>query len=306
MLENRDYMREGESEPPWRFRWSAVVTLMTVLTVAFALQCINDVYIHSAVEFQLALTPEALQSGFVWQFLTFQFLHVNLWHLLGNLMGLWFIGQFVENILGRSRFLLAYFGAGVLGGLLQCVLMLAFPGHFAPFVFGASAGIMGIFAIFARLLGDSTIRLNFILPVRADVLLWITGGISLFFTLVPSDRAGSTAHAAHLGGLLAGIAWVKLGWYRDYVLLPWEGWLRRIRDWNLLRRHRIQVVPTRAGKRSDQRSLASHPDEDLSTDEFVKSEVDPILDKISKQGIQSLTARERQILEKARDRMAKH
>ena len=305
MLENRDYMRERDSQPPWRFRWSAVVTLMIVLTVSFALQCINDVYIHSAVEIQLALTPEALRSGFVWQFLTFQFLHVNLWHLLGNLMGLWFVVQFVENILGRSRFLLAYFGAGVLGGLLQCVLMLAFPRHFAPFVFGASAGIMGIFAIFARLLGDSTIRLNFILPVRADVLLWITGGISLFFTLVPSDRAGGTAHAAHLGGLLAGIAWVKLGWHRDYVLLPWEGWLQRIQHWNSLRRHRMRVVPTRAGKNSDRPSVAGPPDEDLTTDEFVKSEVDPILDKISRQGIQSLTERERQILEKARSRMAK-
>ena len=67
----------------------------------------------------------------------------------------------------------------------------------------------------------------------------------------------------------------------------------------------MRVVPTRTGKSSDQRSVASHPDEDLTTDEFVKSEVDPILDKISRQGIQSLTERERQILEKARSRMAK-
>ena len=53
------------------------------------------------------------------------------------------------------------------------------------------------------------------------------------------------------------------------------------------------------------RSAASLPDEDLSTDEFVKSEADPILDKISRQGIHSLTAREREILEKARGRMVK-
>jgi len=65
-------------------------------------------------------------------------------------------------------------------------------------------------------------------------------------------------------------------------------------------------VSTRAGKSSFWRSAANQPDEELSTDEFVKSEVDPILDKISKHGIQSLTERERQILEKARSRMAKH
>jgi hypothetical protein len=59
------------------------------------------------------------------------------------------------------------------------------------------------------------------------------------------------------------------------------------------------------GKSSLWRPASNKPDEDLSTDEFVKSEVDPILDKISRHGIHSLTARERDILEKARSRMAK-
>ncbi len=67
-----------------------------------------------------------------------------------------------------------------------------------------------------------------------------------------------------------------------------------------------ELVSARAGKSSFWRPAANQPDEDLSTDEFVKSEVDPILDKISRHGIHSLTAREREILEKARERMAKH
>ena len=70
------------------------------------------------------------------------------------------------------------------------------------------------------------------------------------------------------------------------------------------RRARANSAPA-GGKSSSWRSAASQPDEDLSTDEFVKSEVDPILDKISRQGIHSLTAREREILEIARERMAK-
>ena len=61
-----------------------------------------------------------------------------------------------------------------------------------------------------------------------------------------------------------------------------------------------------AGKSPLWHSASDQPEEDLSTDEFVKSEVDPILDKISRRGIQSLTSREREILEKARARMAKH
>ncbi|MSU60108.1 MAG: rhomboid family intramembrane serine protease, partial [Pedosphaera sp.] len=78
---------------------------MIVLVVAFAFQCINDVYLRSVVEDRLALTPLALAKGHVWQLLTFQFLHVSLWHLIGNLVGLWFFGRFVEQVLGVSRFL---------------------------------------------------------------------------------------------------------------------------------------------------------------------------------------------------------
>ncbi len=211
MLENRDYMQGEPDGGMPRLHASASIVLMIVLVVAFALQCINDVYFKSVAEGWLGLTPLALVRGYIWQFLTFQFLHVSLWHLIGNLLGLWFFGRFVENVLGMKRFLIAYFGCGIVGGLLQCVLMVLFPNHFTPFVFGASAGVMGMFAIFCRLESSSEIRWNFILPIRADVMLWITTAIALFFTIVPSQRGGSVAHAAHLGGILAGLAWVKLG-----------------------------------------------------------------------------------------------
>jgi membrane associated rhomboid family serine protease len=302
MLEDRDYMREQSRG----IIWSITTTLTVILVLVYALQCINDVYVHTPVESWLALTPMCFEHGWVWQLITFQFLHFNLWHLAGNLIVFWWVGHFMENVLGKKRFLIALFGCGVIGGILQGLLIVWFPMRFGFMVVGASAGVAGLFAMFALLERDSEVRLYFVLPLRAINLLWAFGIISLFFTLVPTPRELGMAHAAHLGGMLAGIAWVKLGWHRDYVLLPWEDWLGRIQHWNALRRHRIRVVPNRAGKRSDRRSPAGPPDEDLSTDEFVKSEVDPILDKISRHGIQSLTGRERQILEKARARMAEH
>jgi hypothetical protein len=63
------------------------------------------------------------------------------------------------------------------------------------------------------------------------------------------------------------------------------------------------MVTTRSGNGSFWRSAAGKPDEDLPAAEFLSSEVDPILDKISAHGIHSLTAREREILEKARKKM---
>jgi membrane associated rhomboid family serine protease len=303
MLEDRDYMRDA---PP-RFEWSATKTLTVVLVIVYALQCINDVYLHTPVEYWLALTPMCFFRGWVWQLITFQFLHFNLWHIAGNLIVFLWAGHFVENVLGKKRFLIALFGCGAVGGLVQGLLMILFPFQFGGLVVGASAGVAGLFAIFALLEKNSEVRLYFLLPVRALALLWVFGLVSLFFTLVPTPREMGIAHAAHLGGILAGIAWVKLGWHRDFVPLPWEGRFSRLWGRPSLRIYRPQAgIVAPAAKTAFGRSTARPPDEDLSTDEFVKSEVDPILDKISRQGIQSLTARERAILEKARAKMAKH
>lgn len=223
-------------------------------------------------------------------------------------MGLWYFGRFVENVLGKQRFLIAYFGAGVLGGLLQCVLMILFPRHFGLFVFGASAGVMGIFAIFARLEAQSIIRLNFILPIRTDVLLWITAAISFFFTIVPSNRGGCAAHAAHLGGILTGLAWVKFGWHHDFKPLPWDNLLARLRFWqpSQARQRKEELARVASSTRGRPWRTTNVQDKaEAAPEEFISKEVDPILDKISAHGLQSLTEHERKILEAAQKKMSK-
>jgi hypothetical protein len=137
--------------------------------------------------------------------------------------------------------------------------------------------------------------LFFILPIRmsAKMLLMLSAVLALAGIIFPISHI---ANAAHLGGMLTGVVFI-----RQFI----QG---RGLQWTFLSRRAAprELISTRAGKSSFWRSAANQLDEDLSTDEFVKSEVDPILDKISRQGIQSLTAREREILEKARERMAKH
>ena len=300
MLDDRPYMRP---QTEWSQR-GVTIYLMMGLVAAFVLQCVNDVYLRSNVEVWLALTPDWLRQGRVWQLLTFQFLHGGVMHLLGNLLGLWFFGRFVEGVLGWRRFLIAYFGCGVIGGLLQGTLMVLFPSHFAAFVVGASAGISGIFAIFVRLLPGTEIRWNFILPIQASVLLWVTAGIALFFTLVPSGRGGFVAHAAHLGGIIAGVAFVHFGWHQDFRPMPGAGLL----DFFKRRRSERKVLKLRFPKAQPATSweaeAAQHKAKGTDT-EFMRKEVDPILEKISAHGIQSLTEREKKILDAARARMAK-
>lgn len=305
MLENRDYMRPGaEGGSPLGFRWTASTVLMAVLIAAYALQCVNEAYFHAPVAFALGLTKKVFTAGYVWQLLTFQFLHGGLMHLFCNLLGLWFFGRFVENVLGVSRFLIAYLGAGVVGGLLNSMLMALFPAHFGLVVFGASAGVAGLFAIFACLESEAEVRLYFVLPMRAKTLLVVFGIISVFFTVVPVG--GGVAHAAHLGGIVAGLLWVKFGWHHEFVPTPWEELLNRLQKFQHRPPRRRPLELVRSGGKPDVKSRRAPEDaEELPPAEFISKEVDPILDKISAHGIQSLTERERKILDAARKKMEK-
>jgi membrane associated rhomboid family serine protease len=291
MLDDRSYMRAN----PHRSRWSATVLIIIAVTVCFALQEIAGFYFHRGpwVAENLGLSTDGLKSGRIWQLLTFQFLHGGFLHLFFNVLTLWFFGRPVEERLGSRSFLKLYFISGGAGGLLQAALGLAVPGYFGNIpTFGASAGICGIISAFALIEPEAEIRLWCVVPIKAKHLLWFGSAVALFFTLVPTD--GGVAHAAHLGGYLAGIAYMRWDAARSTV------------TWNPLqgRRRKRQLVQAAAqvtrwrGKR-DQQPVEVPPDE------FISKEVDPILDKISAHGIHSLTPRERQILEAARAKMSK-
>jgi hypothetical protein len=169
---------------------------------------------------------------------------------------------------------------------------------------GASAGICGLVAAFALLSPQSTIYLFFVIPFRAVYFLPLMIAGTVLLLVIPSHD--HIAHAAHLGGMLAGIAWVKVGW-RDYVALPWAGWFERWRRWRPLQSRQRKRELVRAASLRAKPWLQTSPDApaDLSPDEFISREVDPILDKISQHGIQSLTERERKTLEAARKKMAR-
>jgi hypothetical protein len=236
--------------------------------------------------------------------LTFQFLHVDFPHLFFNGLGLWMFGRPIEAAFGGRRMLGLWIAGGLVGGLLQLGISAAFPNQFSPDVVGASAGLMTFLAIFCRLEPDARILLALIVPVPARFLFYFSVGVALFFTVVPS-RDG-VAHAAHLGGLLFGWFWVQVGYHRGEGL--WErlseGWQR----WNQQRQTRR--APARAAqgrilKPSFRSDSAQASAKELSDAEFIAREVDPILEKIARDGIASLTAAERQTLEAARQKVTR-
>jgi hypothetical protein len=216
------------------------------------------------------------------------------WHILINSWAIYLFGREIEEALGHKKFLVLFLAAGAVGGIFQVLAAMLWPGLFGGPVVGASAGGFGLMAAYAVLFPERELTLLFP-PVtfHAKTLLILSAVLAVAGIVFPVDHV---ANAAHLGGMLTGVVfirqfsqgrWMPSG-FSSGGAAPGEfitGWV---------------------GKSSLWRSAPDKPDEDLSTDEFVKSEVDPILDKISRHGIQSLTERERKILEQARNRMAKH
>jgi membrane associated rhomboid family serine protease len=292
MLEDRDYMRQPAYHEP---RFSFTVALLIVNALVFVIQLLVSQFPHGAeIEGNyFALSLDGLEHGFVWQLLTFQFMHASWLHLIFNSLAIFFFGRPVETVLGRNRFLALYFSSGIIGGVVQMLFALGLPKFFDVPVVGASAGAYGLVAAFAVINWTErfTLLIYFIpVAMRGKTLLW--GSIALAL-IGMADLNSGIANAAHLGGILTGFLFARR--------ILHGNWPR----WELpSRRSEPRELATIGKGKSKFWNFAAGAEEDFSTDEFLQKEVDPILEKISAHGIQSLTTREREILEKARAKMA--
>ncbi|MBG81259.1 MAG: hypothetical protein CMJ39_11210 [Phycisphaerae bacterium] len=247
-------------------------------------------------------TKKVIGGAELWRLVGFQFLHADMNHLLFNMIGLFFFGPLVERFLGGKRYLAFYLLCGVFGSLLYLLLnflgwlwigqlgLPELPGLLVnstdvPLI-GASAGVFGVIVGGAILQPRTMVLLFFIIPMRLSTLAFVLIGMSVFFILIGDSNAGG--EAAHLGGAFA-------GWY----------FIRRPEQLHDLFNFFGKVDPTskhfaiKGGVRSGASSAAGRSRSVGKTDK-----VDRILDKIPREGIQSLTPKEKRILEEAsrRDR----
>lgn len=272
---------------PFTRRWPAGHPAVWMVLVAanvacFLTQNIVDLAGAGSVERLFGLSAYGVSRGFVWQFFTYAFLHHDPLHLLANMFLLYFAGREVEAILGPRHFLGIYFGGGLLGGLMQwAVVQRTLPplDNLATLL-GASACVLAVLIAFTTILPELelTCLLFFVIPIRlkAKYLAMSVIGASLVFLATKS--LGNIGHWAHLGGCLFGWLYVKQLGYG-----------------NPLRIQKYFFEKRRQAERFDRMSPA----------QFISEEIDPILEKISHDGIKSLTRGQRRILEKGREKIEK-
>ena len=254
-----------------------------------------------------------LQGGW-WKALTYMFAHGGLLHLAGTMYMLWLFGPRVEHAWSTPSFLRFYLICG-LGGWLAHVLFVR-----QGVLIGASAAVFGVMFAYARQWKDEELYLFGVVPVKAR---WLVAGYIVYdlaMGLLDAYGAVSTrqAHFAHIGGVLA--AWV-------YLLTPSSQRLEQLRQ----RINQVPDVPDeppRAVPRQAPRprERGSEADEVVAKSKALVStrppqpprqptprppavpvaagsELDALLDKISAQGIDSLTSDERRRLEEAAKRL---
>lgn len=296
MLYDRDYMRE-KGGPDFR---SPVIILLIGLVALFFVECVLRVYGGASLASPFGLTRAGMARHEYYRILTFQFLHDAPWpwHILMNGIGLWFFGRSVLETLGVRRFWILYLVAGTAGGLVDWFCQIGHPRYDIPGTIGASGNIMGLAAAFCLMHpGQDIVFFLYVFPVRmrAMTMFWLLFGFSLFGVIFPF---GGVSHAAHLGGLLAGVAFAKVV-SREGI----PGWAAMLRSKAKPRRPDVAVAVTPKGSAGPR---SPGPDAvPTNPDEYMRREVDPILDKILAHGPQSLTEKERRILEQAPKRLRK-
>ena len=229
-------------------------------------------YLH--VSRALSVGPELWKAWFpfvpFWQLLTYGFLHstTDPFHILFNLMFLYFLGTMLEDVVGSRRFLVVYLASMLAGGVLT-LLMKFVLGHSAPTV-GASGAIFGV-VVAAAVLRPQARIIFIIVPMTLKVFALIYVGVNVFLALnvVAKSFSYASDYFAHLGGALYAFLAARRGWiWRDPIAIL----------------EARQAVVRENRKVDDQKR------------------VDELLERIHQQGMQSLSERDRAFLRRVSKR----
>jgi membrane associated rhomboid family serine protease len=244
----------------------------------------------------LDLKPTPVLHGQVWRLITYAFLHAGIWHIVWNMLFLWWFGHEIEELYGAREFLVFYIIAGFLGGIAYTIWAVSRGTAYTSCV-GASGAVTAVMVLYAFHFPTRIIRLWWFLPVPIwlfvlfqvgqDVLTWASG--------TPTQ----TAVTVHLAGAAFGFGYYKLNWR----LAPMWQALTRFRLPQRRPRVRVYDEEEPAARRPRQSaapaptSVAAAPSS--PADEHLEAQVDAVLEKVARSGRDSLTENEKALLVRA-------
>jgi membrane associated rhomboid family serine protease len=242
------------------------------------------------------LDADAVLHGQVWRLVTYAFLHSteSVWHIVFNMLLLWFFGRDVEDLYGPREFLAFYLTSVVVGGLVmvlswwatQAQLLALGSGRYAV---GASAAVTAVLVLIALHEPGRIIRLFFVLPVPIWLIVVFQLATDLFGFL-GGDPSSQIGFGAHLGGAAFAFLYYKRAWRLLSLWPDFRAWQRQ-RSRPKLRLYREEAVEPSAVPVP---SAAS-----AEIDEQLEAKLDAVLEKVARLGQASLTEQERQILFRA-------
>jgi len=206
------------------------------------------------------LVPKLVWSEFMlWQPFTYLFFHGSIWHVLINMFVLWMFGSELERLWGKEHFLKFYFVTGVGAGLVTMIIGL---NSMTPIV-GASGAVYGVLLAYGLTYPNRTVYLYGIIPIKS---LWFVIGIGVIAFMSSFDNVSQISHLTHLSGMVIG-----------YLMLKRPV---RFNDlWFTIRKRTLEYK-------------IKHEEKKVSQHQAIEREIDGILDKINREGFDSLTNEE--------------
>ena len=209
----------------YRYRFSfgygltpVIKNLMIIMGAVFLVQML----VRGWIELYFGLVPILVwKKYFLWQLVTYMFLHGGFFHILFNLLAFWMFGGELENYWGSKKFLFYFLFCGIGAGICTVVVT---PYQFIP-VIGASGAIYGILLAFGWLFPNRLIYVYFLFPIPAKYFVIIFGLIEFFSSI--GGAGGGVSHLTHLGGLLFGLLYmlypmVRQKIRREYYKRKWS------------------------------------------------------------------------------------
>jgi membrane associated rhomboid family serine protease len=225
-----------------------------------------------------------------WTIVTSIFAHVKIFHLLSNMLMLYFAGQLFEQLFDGKRLLYTYLLGGIFGGVLEIIAHFLFPNLGHTQVIGASGAIMAIFAALAFYRPNLQVMFFGLFPIKIIVLT----GIFILIDFLSLGVSDGTAHFAHLGGVVLGLISIKKLHSQSNIITAFQRFIESIGNF-------FQTLFGKTNPKMKVQKGGRHPnfksDEEYNLDAKQRQvQTDAILDKIAKSGYESLTKAEKDFL----------